>query len=404
VRHANPAPDARYNFDAPIDRRGTASLKWDFTRRYTGLEGPLLPLWVADMDFPAPVEVVQALRRRAQHGIYGYTLEPESYFEAAMAWLERRHGWAVDRPWLVPCPGVVPAINLALLAWSESGDGVVIQPPVYYPFKESIQQNGRRVVENPLRLDTPASAGRYRMDLEALERQIDDRTRLLVLCSPHNPVARVWQRDELEPLVELCRRRGLVLVSDEIHHDLVMPAHRHLPTASVNSDAAQITVTLTSATKTFNLAGLGGSLAIIPDRTLRRRFRAVRDSLWTDIANAFAVVAAEAAWRHGEPWLEQVLAYVWGNYRHLVDFLADRLPAARICPLEGTYLAWVDLRGLGYSDSELRERILRRAGVWLDDGPMFGTGGEGFQRINLACPRATLTEALQRMANALAGG
>jgi cystathionine beta-lyase len=399
-----------YDLDTPIDRRGTASLKWDFAKRHTGLEGPLLPLWVADMDFPAPVEVVEALRRRAEHPVYGYTLEPESYFQAAMAWLERRHGWRVERSWLVSCPGVVPAINLALLAWSQPGDGVVIQPPVYYPFGESIRNNGRRVVENALHLlpeqgpPGEASPGRYAMDLEALERRIDTRTRLLVLCSPHNPVARVWQREELEALVELCRRRGLVLVSDEIHHDLVMPGHHHLPAAALSSEAAGITVTLTSATKTFNLAGLGGSLAIIPDPALRRAFGAMRDSLWTDIANAFAVVATEAAWRHGESWLEQVLAYVQDNYRLLLDFLANQLPAARVFPLEGTYLAWVDLRGLGCSDEELKERILKEAGVWLDDGPMFGTGGKGFQRINLACPRVTLTDALQRMVRALAGG
>lgn len=401
----------RYDFDTPVDRRGTSSLKWDYGRQHTGLEGPLLPLWLADMDFPAPVEVVEALRRRTEHGIYGYTLEPESYFQAAMAWLSRRHDWPVDRAWLVSCPGVVPAIRLALLAWTQPGEAVVIQPPVYYPFRESILRNGRRVVENPLRLDdarldgageTSARQLGYRMDLEALERQIDAGTRLLLLCSPHNPVARVWSRQELEDLAALCRRRGLILVSDEIHHDLIMPGHRHVPTAALSAETAAMTVTLTSATKTFNLAGLGGSLAIIPDPTLRQRFCAVREGLWTEVANAFAVTAVEAAWRHGEAWLEQVLSYVQANYEHLAAFFARRLPAARLLPLEGTYLAWVDLRALGHGDAELKERILRRAGVWLDDGPMFGTGGEGFQRINLACPRVTLQQALERMAAALA--
>jgi len=239
------------------------------------------------------------------------------------------------------------------------------------------------------------------MDLDALEHALDPRTRLLILCSPHNPVSRVWRREELERLAEVCLRRELVVVSDEIHCDLVLPGHRHLPTAALSGEIARRTVTLLSATKTFNLAGLGGSLAVIPDPELRRLFRAAKEALWTGVANPCSVTAAEAAWRHGAPWLEQVLAYVAGNYRYLVDFLSARLPAAGVFPLEGTYLAWLDFRALGFSDEELKERILRRARVWLDDGPMFGTGGRGFQRLNLACPRATLAEALERMARAL---
>jgi len=392
------------NLNRLIDRRGTASLKWDFQKRLAGQEG-LLPLWVADMDFPAPRQVVDALRRRVRHGVFGYTLEPESWYQAAADWTRGRHGWDLRREWLQACPGVVPAIKLAILAYTAPGDSVVIQPPVYYPFAECIRRNGREVLENPLRLrpaDSPSPAGGgYALDLEHLERSLTDRVRLLILCSPHNPVARVWRREELEGLMEICLRRGLIVVSDEIHCDLVLPGHRHLPTASLSPQAAGRTVTLLSATKTFNLAGLASALAVIPDPELRRRFRTAREALWTSAANACSVAAAEAAWRHGAPWLEQVLAYVAGNYRFLRDFLAARLPAAGVFPLEGTYLAWLDFRGLGLTDAELKQRILHQARVWLDDGPMFGNGGQGFQRLNLACPRAVLREALERLARAL---
>jgi len=384
------------NLDRRIDRRGTASLKWDFQKRLAGEEG-LLPLWVADMDFLAPRQVRAALRRRARHGIFGYTLEPESWYQAAAEWTRSRHGWELRRDWLLACPGVVPAIDLAILAFTAPGDSVVIQPPVYHPFAACIRNNAREVLENPLRLE----GSRYSLDLEHLERSLASRTRMLLLCSPHNPVARVWRREELEGLAELCLRRGLIVVSDEIHCDLVLPGHRHLPTASLSGEVAQRTVTLLSATKTFNLAGLGGSLAVIPDPELRRRFRTAKEALWTSPANAFSVVAAETAWRHGARWLQQVLAYVAANYRFLVDFLGANLPAARVFPLEGTYLAWLDLRALGFPDAELKRRILRAARVWLDDGPLFGAGGQGFQRLNLACPRAILREALERMVRAL---
>jgi cystathionine beta-lyase len=239
------------------------------------------------------------------------------------------------------------------------------------------------------------------MDFDQLEDAIDQRTRLLVLCSPHNPVSRVWSRPELERLVQICRQRHIVILSDEIHHDLVMPGHRHTPTAALSEQAAEVTVTLTSATKTFNLAGLGCSLVIASNPQLRKRYKNTQRRIWAGIANAFSAVATETAYRYGESWLEQVLDYVQGNYEHLTDFLGSRLPAARVIPLEGTYLAWVDLRALGFSDEQLKERILGKARVWLDDGPMFGTGGEGFQRINLACPRSTLEQALEAMAGVL---
>ncbi len=384
-----------YDFDRVVDRHGTSSTKWDYSQRYTG-HTELLPMWVADMDFLSPPEVVEALRRRAEHGIFGYTELPESCYQGLLAWLERRHRWQVRREWVVSAPGVMPSVNLALQAFTALGDGVVIQPPVYYPFRESILRNGRRVVENPLRLD----GDRYTMDLEQLEAAVDARTKLLVLCSPHNPVGRVWSQEELAALADLCLRRNLLLISDEIHHDLVFPGRRHRPTASLGEAVAGRTVTCVSTTKTFNLAGVAGSFAIIPDRSLRKRYREAQRRVWSGLAPAFGAVAVEAAHRDGEPWLEALLAYLQENDRFLRRTLSAELPAVHALPLEGTYLPWLDLRALKVSDEELKRRLLE-AGVWLDEGPMFGTGGAGFQRINIACPRATLSDGLARILRAL---
>jgi cysteine-S-conjugate beta-lyase len=385
-----------YDFDRVIDRRGTSSLKWDFGERLAGRPG-LVPLWVADMDFEAPPEIVQAIRDRAEHRIFGYTLEPDSWFDAAAGWLLRRHGWEVRREWMLPSPGVIPSLVFAILGLTEPGDGVIIQPPVYYPFSLRVSANGRRVVENPLKL----SGTRWEMDLEGLEKVVDDRTRLLILCSPHNPVCRVWDRASLQGLAGFCLRRGIVVVSDEIHNDLVMPgSSRHVPFASLSSEAAAHSVTLVSATKSFNLAGLGGSLTLIPDAGIRARFDAVQHAIAAGPANAFAAAAAEAAWRHGEPWLEELLAYVQANFRLLAGFLAKNLPQVTMAPQEGTYLAWLDMRALMLSDDQIKARLQGDAGLWLDEGRKFGAGGEGFQRLNVACPRAVLADAEERLVRA----
>jgi cystathionine beta-lyase len=383
-----------YDFDAVIDRRGTGSLKWDFEERFAGATG-LLPLWVADMDFRAPPEIVDAMRRRVDHGVFGYTLEPDSWFDAAIAWSARRHGWPVRREWMIASPGVIPSLVAAIHALTEPGDRIVIQPPVYYPFALRARANGREVVENPLGLQ----GTRWEMDLDGLERLLDARTKLLVLCSPHNPAGRVWEKDTLGRLGSICARRGVVIVSDEIHGDIVMQGHRHVPLALVSEEAAAISVTLVSATKTFNLAGMGGSIAVVPDPGLRARVDKAHHALFAGVANAAAVAATEAAWRHGGPWLDQVLAYVGGNYQFVRGFLAERLPTVGLPPLEGTYLPLLDMRGLGLPDAEVRRRLLGEAKVGLDEGTMFGAGGEGFQRLNIACPRSILAQAMERIAS-----
>jgi len=385
----------QYNFDKIIERRGTSSLKWDSSVRLTGVDG-LLPLWVADMDFEAPPEIREPLARRLEHGIYGYTVEPESYFQAAQEWLERRHAWKVEREWMLASPGVIPCLSAAILALTQPGDGIVIQPPVYHPFAMRITGNGRRVVENPLLIE----GKRWGMDFEGLESAIDARTRMLILCSPHNPVGRVWTREELERLVDTCVRRKILIVSDEIHCDLVMPGFTHIPIASVSPEASRLTVTLVAATKTFNLAGLGGSVAIVEDPELRKRLEATQHAVFAGLANTFAAAASEAAWRSGQRWLEELLQYIEGNYRFAVSFFAKRLPAVSVLPLEGTYLALLDMRSLGLTDDKLSDTLRRTGRVWLDEGRKFGRGGQGFQRLNLACPRAILSDGLERVCRA----
>ena len=387
-----------YDFDTIIERHGTSSLKWDFEQKFAGASG-LLPLWVADMDFRAPPEIVEAVRKRVDHGVFGYTLEPESWFEAAAAWLVRRHSWTVRREWMLASPGVIPSLAAAILALTDPGDGVIVQPPVYYPFALRITGNGRRVVENPLLL----SGTRWDMDLDGLSLLIDERTRMLVLCNPHNPVGRVWEKTTLQRLAEICARRNIVIVSDEIHADLVMPGFTHVPIASVSEAAAAVSVTLMAPTKTFNLAGMGGAIVLTPDAGLRGRIEKVHRALFSGVANAAAVAAAEAAWRHGDRWLDELLLYVAENYRFLERSLGQALPAVKVFPLEGTYLPLLDMRALGLTDSLLRERLLRAARVWLDEGAMFGRGGEGMQRVNIACPRGLLAQALEQIGGALAG-
>ena len=384
-----------YDFDTVPDRVPTSSLKWSYRRRFCG-EEDVLPLWVADMDFPVAPEIQEAIRARTEHPIYGYPVRQDGFYESLMGWTQRRYGWEIRREWICYSPGIVPAINLAVLAFTQPGDKVVIQSPVYYPFGAAVLNNGRQLVDNPLRLEGDL----YVMDLADLERKIDSRTKLLILCSPHNPVGRVWTREELTALAELCARKNLIVVSDEIHGDLVMPGFRHTCFASISEDAASRTLTCLAVSKTFNLAGLCTANIVIPDHRLRDGFVTAAGNLGLGTSNVFGIVAQEAAYFKGEPWLEELIRYVDGNYRRLKSVLEGGIPGIRVLPLEGTYLAWVDCRSLGKTDPELKDFFLHKAKVWLDDGPMFGAGGSGFMRVNLACPRATLDAAIERILTA----
>jgi cystathionine beta-lyase len=388
-----------FDFDAVIDRRHTHSLKWDHCGSTFGLDD-VIPLWVADMDFAAPPAVVEAVSRRAAHGAYGYASTPESFWESVTGWLRNRHGWEVERGWLARSPGVVPALSLCVHAFTRPGDGIVVQTPVYYPFFRAVEDNGRRLLRNPLTFE----GGRYRMDLAGLERTVDQDTRMLILCSPHNPVGRVWTRDELERLGEVCERRDLVVLSDEIHMDLVLGRRRHVPFATLSPALADRTVTCLAPSKTFNVAGLCMSIVVASNASLLARYTAQFTAAGLVIGSLFGAVALEAAYRHGGEWLDELLVYLEANVDLVERFLAERVPQIRFIRPEGTYLALLDCRALGLSQRALDDFFLREAGVYFDSGPWFGEELKGFERINLACPRKTLTEALERIERAVGKG
>jgi cysteine-S-conjugate beta-lyase len=385
----------RYDFDRVLDRRHTHSLKWDRCETQFGLTD-VIPMWVADMDFEAPPEVVAAIAHRASHGAYGYVSIPESFWQAAVDWLQARHGWRVERSWLGRAPGVVPALSLCVEAFTRPGDGIIVQTPVYYPFFHAVEKNGRRLVRNPL----VSEGGRYRMDLPDLERKAASGATLLILCSPHNPVGRVWTRGELEQLGEVCVRHDLIVVSDEIHMDLVLGGARHVPFASISPEVAARTLTCVAPSKTFNVAGLNTSLVVASNPEILQRYDARFDAAGLSSACAFGTVALEAAYRHGGEWLDQLLAYLEGNVACTEAFIRERLPALRFVRPEGTYLALIDFRDLGM-DQKALDQFLLDAGVYFDSGPWFGEELKGFERINLACPRVTLTEALERIERAV---
>ena len=384
------------NFDEIIDRRNTSCLKHDFAVE-RGYPADILPFWVADMDFRAPAPVIDALKARAEHGIFGYTQVKDDYFAVLQNWFRTRHDWTVERRELILTPGVVFAIATAIRAFTKKGDAVLIQQPVYYPFANMIRQNERVIVDNPLRL----IEGRYEIDFADFEQKIiEHRVKLFILCSPHNPVGRVWTRAELEQIAAVCLRHNVIVIADEIHEEFVRPGFRHIPFASLSEEAAAITVTCTSPSKTFNLAGLQISNIFIRDKDLRRRFKEELSRTGYDEPNTLGLAGAKAAYEHGAEWLTQLLAYIEENHTRTKSFLTAHLPKVQIIAPEGTYLLWLDFRAYGLSDEALNEKIIREAHLWLDDGPIFGAGGSGFQRINIACPWSTLEMGLQNLAKA----
>lgn len=399
----------KYDFDREIDRIRTGSVKWEFFQDGEKLihwdhmdkppgEDRILPMWVADMDFPSPKPVVDALVARAEHGIYGYTERTESYYECVVRWMKRRHGWTIAREWICTTPGVVPALNLLVRTFVGSGGKVLIQPPVYRPFFSAIKNNDSQLVSNPLTYQD----GRYTMDYDDLEektRAAD--VRMAILCSPHNPVGRVWTREELARFGETCLDRGVLVVSDEIHGDLILKGHVFTPFAAINEEFAQHAIICTAPSKTFNLAGLQTSNIIIPNDELRARFQTTLRSSGLFGVGVFGLVALQAAYDLGEEWLEQVLDYVEGNLGYLQAYLGEQLPQISVVRPEGTYLVWLDCRRLGLDRWGLKRLMLDKARVYLDEGFIFGPEGEGFERINIACPRSILVEALERIRKAI---
>jgi cystathionine beta-lyase len=386
----------KYDFDKIVDRTATESMKWVYPRQVLKVEDAI-PMWVADMDFEAPPALVEALGRRAAHGIFGYPLVPPSFYAAAIGWLGRRHGWPIQKEWMSMTPGVVPALNYAVRAFSKRGDGVIIQTPVYHPFFYAIENNGRRIVRNPLRFD----GRRYLMDFDDLESKIDAPGRMLILCSPHNPVGRVWTREELERLAMIAVERDLLVISDEIHHDLVYPGHRHHVLAALSPEMAARTLTFIAPSKTFNIPGLATAAAVASNPDLFKKFEDEAERSGFDLGQVFGIVGFEAAYAHGEDWLEALLPYLEANVDFLEKFLTDRVPQIRLIRPEGTYLALLDCRELGLDQAALNDFFLKKARVYLNDGTMFGSELEGFVRINFGCPRALLAQALERIDRAV---
>ncbi|QCK84108.1 pyridoxal phosphate-dependent aminotransferase [Geobacillus kaustophilus NBRC 102445] len=384
-----------FPFDRVIDRRGTLSVKWDDVHRVFGRED-VWPMWVADMDFPAPKEVQEALRQRVEHGVFGYTVIPDSLKEAVCQWLERRHDWTIDPSWLVFAHGVVPAVAAAIEAFSEPGDRIIVFSPVYRPLFDLVRRHDRTLLFSPLRLEED----NYAIDWDDLERKLPD-AKLLILCHPHNPGGKSWTKEELERLGELCLKHGVFVLSDEIHADLTLPPAKHTPFASLHPDLAAQSATFRAPTKTFNLAGLQAAEVILPDESRRRAFRLVQQRHGFFTLNAFAIVGAEAAYRHGGPWLDALLDYLRQNIDMTVAYLAEHLPPLRPVRPQATYLVWIDCRGLGLSEAELKRRLLETGKLAVEFGSKFGQEGVGFIRLNIACPRPTLEEGLRRLATAL---
>lgn len=390
-----------YDFDRIIDRTNTDSLKYDFARR-RGYPEDILPLWVADMDFQAPQEVMDAMVAKSQHGIFGYSEGREDYFEAVAGWYERYFHWRPKRQWLLKTPGVVFALAMAVQAYTEKGDAVLIQEPVYYPFRETVVDNERHLVVNQLVYE----AGGYRMDLADFEAKIvANDVKLFILCSPHNPVGRVWREEELVAVGDICLRHGVLVVADEIHADFTYPGHTHHIFADLKPEFGPMTITCTAPTKTFNLAALQISNVFIEDQKLRRRFRTTMAASGYSQPGIMGLVSCQAAYTHGHEWLDALKGYLKGNLDFFRRFLKTHIPTARLIEPEGTYLVWVDVSKIpayeGMTDKEIDKHMVQEARLWLDGGTMFGRGGDGFQRFNIACPRAILERALLQWRDSL---
>ncbi len=384
------------NFDEIIDRSHTSCLKYDFAVD-RGYPQGIQPFWVADMDFRTPDAVIQELVKRSQHGIFGYT-DPDADYKATLQkWFAQHHNWQVDDKELTITPGVVFALAAAVRAFTQPGEAVLIQQPVYYPFSEVIRTNNRQLINSPLVYEN----GSYHIDFADFEAKIKaHNVKLFILCSPHNPVGRVWSRDELSRMAEICLANNVVIVADEIHHEFVRPGHKHTVLASISEEIAQNTVTCTAPSKTFNMAGLQVSNIFIKNDSLRRRFREEVAAVGYSQPNSLGLFACQAAYTHGEQWLTELKAYLESNYQKTKALLAEKMPKVHLVEPEGTYLIWLDFRAYNLSDEKLDEIIIHQANLWLDSGHIFGPDGSGFQRINTACPWSVLEKGLNSLATA----
>lgn len=386
-----------YDFDKAVQRKGSGAIKTDALQKVYGNED-LIPLWVADMDFETPDFIVHALKERLEHPVFGYTNLPEDYWQTVRKWIEDRHGWKTECEWMCFIPGIVKGIGMAINALLEDGDKVIIQPPVYHPFRLVPQKNGIEVVFNPLR---ERADGSYEMDFDNLKEVCDERCRMLILSNPHNPAGITWPRETLRRLAEFCHERNIIVISDEIHCDMALFGNRHIPFASVSDKAAECSITFGAPSKTFNIAGIVSSYAIVPDKELRDRFFRWVEANELNAPHIFAPIATMAAFRHGEEWRRQMLAYIEGNIRFIEDFCAENLPGIRPLRPQASFLVWLDCRGLNLPHDALVDLFVNKAGLALNDGEMFNPGGEGFMRLNTGTSRGILKQAMKQLQDAI---
>ena len=386
-----------YNFDEVIERAGTNSAKWDGWKEQGKPEG-LLPLWVADMDFKAPPEVIEGLMERVQHGIFGYTFLYDEYKEAIKHWMATRHQFTIQKDWIVASPGIVTALKLAVCAYTKVGDAIIIQKPMYYPFDFSIEENERVKIENPMIFD----GQQYFIDFEDFEKKIiEHNVKAYILCNPSNPVGKVWTKEELYKIGSICKKHGVIVISDEIHQDFVFGKAKHIPFYEVDESFKEFSIICTSPSKTFNLAGLHVSNIIIANAKLKEAFIKTKSKNGVTDPNVLGLVACQEAYTKGQQWCDEMLVYVQDNINYLDSFFKQNMPKLKVIKQEGLYLTWVDFRSLAMSDQELEDFMLHKAKLWLDEGYIFGEGGSGFERFNVAIPRVLLKQALEQLKEAL---
>lgn len=390
---------ANYDFDKIIERRGTGAVKSDALQEHFGTTG-LIPLWVADMDFETPPFITDALCKRMEHPIFGYTVEPADYWPTVARWIADHHGWEVKQEWMTYIPGIVKGIGMVINVFVGEDEKVIIQPPVYHPFRITPEANGREVVYNPL---IENEDGTYSMDFDNLAEVADEKCRLLILSNPHNPAGITWDRETLRRLADFCHSRGIIVISDEIHCDMALWDNRHIPFASVSDEAAACSITFGAPSKTFNIAGIVSSYAIVPDPALRERFFSWLHANEFNSPTLFAPIATIAAFKEGEEWRRQMLRYIEGNIDFIIDYCRENIPQIKPRRPQASFLVWLDCRGLGLNHDELIDLFVGKARLALNDGAMFGKEGEGFMRLNVGCPRSVIREALERLKDAIAG-
>jgi cysteine-S-conjugate beta-lyase len=385
-----------WNFDEPLNREGTDCIKYDLREDIFGMKN-IIPMWVADMDFNTPEFVVRAMQDRLNHPVYGYTYRPPEYFHSIIQWHEKRHKWKIEKEWISFSPGVVPALNVCTLALTVSGDSIIVQPPVYFPFFSAVESHGRKLIYNQL-IQTEEG---WTMDFDSLEKSIDSTTRMIIISNPHNPIGRVWSYQELSKLAEICLKNNILILSDEIHCDLVLPGFNHIPMASLSPEIADKTITCLAPSKTFNLAGLSTSSVVISNPSLRRSFVRTFDSLHIGNGNIFGIIASVAAYSNGHEWLDALLDYIDRNIDYTDDYCRKMIPEIIPVRPEATYMIWLDCRKFGMTGKELMDFFVKSAGVGMNEGSSFGPGGEGFMRMNLATTRKIVIKALEQIEKAV---